>query len=62
MLPFVLQWERYWGRLAKIPVKVEDERMYVDFGRKSYALNPAMLRAVLNGYGIDMTKPCTVYE
>lgn len=36
--------------------------MLVDFGRKSYALNPAMLRAVLNGYGIDMTKPCTIYE
>jgi hypothetical protein len=30
--------------------------------KNSYTLNPKMLRAALNGYGIDMEEQCVYYK
>ena len=41
--------------------KVEDEILTLSTLNSEYAINEKMLRAVLNGYSIDMTEPCTKY-
>lgn len=36
--------------------------MVLSVAQTDYAFNPQVLRAVLNGYAIDMTVPCTEYQ
>mmetsp|Transcript_7407 Transcript_7407/g.12510 ORF Transcript_7407/g.12510 Transcript_7407/m.12510 type:complete len:95 (+) Transcript_7407:1084-1368(+) len=45
-----------------IQLRVEGLIMMMRVREKDYALNPQMLRAVLNGYAIDMKVPCTLYS
>ena len=42
--------------------KVEDEILQLSTFKNEYAINPKMLRAVLNGYSIDMSVPCQIHE
>jgi len=38
---------------------MEDSIMYLRMDRNDYSLNPPMLRAVLNGYLINMHEACS---
>ena len=41
--------------------KAEDELFMLSILKEEYAINEKMLRAVLNGYNIDMEVPCQKY-
>ena len=39
----------------KLPFRAEGKCLQLSYDKTDYALNREMLRAVLNGYGIDMS-------
>ena len=45
-----------------IQLAIEDSKMILLVNKTDYALNPMMVRAVLNGYHIDMTEACTLFR
>ena len=49
-------------REKNIKISLEiDYPINISSKKNSYTLNPKMLRAVLNGYGIDMEDQCKYY-
>ena len=43
-------------------MEIEDQRLKLSFKNADYALNEPMLRAVLNGYAIDISKQIDEYN
>ena len=41
---------------------MEDEIMMISVAKKDYAINKEVLRAVLNGYPIDLSNPCRIHK
>ena len=46
----------------KLAFRAEGRRLTLNYSKADYALNREMLRAVLNGYGIDTTQQCLLYR
>ena len=49
------------GIFDRVMFKAEDEILLMSVLKPDYAINKKILRAVLNGYSIDMTVPCTLH-
>ena len=61
---FVRQMKRlvYRGYGPRVVVQAEDSFVTLRVDRNDFAINPPMLRSVLNGYYVDMKEPCTLYR
>lgn len=60
---YVNDWRRkISGVNNKLLIRAEDEMLILSVANPDYAINPTLLRAVLNGFCIDMKVPCTKYE
>ena len=53
---------KYYNKEKSVFVRIEDTCMVMSIAQSDYALNPLVLRAVMNNYAIDMSEPCTEYR
>lgn len=54
--------QRLLGTDNMFAVRMEDSNLLISSLKPEYAINKNMLRAVLNGYSVDMTVPITLHR